>query len=93
MPLEPAIKRAIAFVDGQNLFYSARSAFGYSFPNYDPVALARTICARQGWELQQVRFYTGVPDTQDDAQKNAFWSAKLLQMSRAGVHVYKRALR
>ena len=93
MPSEPASKRAIAFVDGQNLFYSARSAFGYSFPNYDPLALARTICVRQGWDLQQVRFYTGVPDVQDDAQKNAFWSAKLLQMSRAGVHVYKRALR
>jgi uncharacterized LabA/DUF88 family protein len=93
MPLDPANKRAIAFVDGQNLFYSARSAFGYSFPNYDPMALARTICVRHGWNLQQVRFYTGVPDVQDDAQKNAFWSAKLLQMSRAGVQVYKRALR
>jgi uncharacterized LabA/DUF88 family protein len=93
MPPEPASKRAIAFVDGQNLFYSARSAFGYPFPNYDPLALARTICVRQGWDLRQVRFYTGVPDAQDDAQKNAFWSAKLLQMSRAGIQVYKRALR
>ena len=93
MPSEPASKRAIAFVDGQNLFYSARSAFGYPFPNYDPLALARTICVRQGWDLLQVRFYTGVPDVQDDMQKNAFWSAKLLQMSRAGIQVYKRALR
>ena len=72
MPSEPASKRAIAFVDGQNLFYSARSAFGYSFPNYDPLALARAICVLQGWNLQQVRFYTGIPDAQDDARKNAF---------------------
>ena len=36
---EPAIKRAIAFVDGQNLFYAAKEAFGYSYPNYDPDSL------------------------------------------------------
>jgi len=93
MPSEPALKRAVAFVDGQNLFYGARSAFGYSYPNYDPLALARAVCAQQHWQLQQVRFYTGVPDLQDDPQKNVFWSSKLLQMSRAGIHVYKRALR
>jgi hypothetical protein len=29
MPAEPAIKRAVAFVDGQNLFYAAKTAFGY----------------------------------------------------------------
>ncbi len=29
MPAEPAVKRAIAFVDGQNLFHNARSVFGY----------------------------------------------------------------
>jgi len=29
MPAEPAIKRAIALVDGQNLFHNARNAFGY----------------------------------------------------------------
>lgn len=39
MPAEPAIKRAVAFVDGQNLFYAARAAFGYHFPNYDVLAL------------------------------------------------------
>lgn len=34
---EPTIKRAVVFVDGQNLFYAARNAFGYTFPNYDAV--------------------------------------------------------
>ncbi len=29
MPTEPQIKRTVAFVDGQNLFHSARFAFGY----------------------------------------------------------------
>ena len=32
VPLEPSVKRAIAFVDGQNLFCAVREAFGYSEP-------------------------------------------------------------
>lgn len=35
MPVEPAVKRAAAFIDGQNLFCAAKEAFGYTFPNYD----------------------------------------------------------
>ncbi len=35
MSSEPPVKRAIAFVDGQNLFHAARKAFGYTYPNYD----------------------------------------------------------
>ena len=35
MPPEPAVKQAIAFVDGQNLFFAARQAFGYTYPDYD----------------------------------------------------------
>ena len=27
MPPEPAVKRAIAFIDGQNLFHAARESF------------------------------------------------------------------
>ncbi len=45
MPTEPAIKRAIAFVDGQNLFRSAKTAFGHRYPNYDILALATAVCA------------------------------------------------
>ena len=46
--LEPVVKRAIAFVDGQNLFHAAREAFGSHYPDYDPVALSKTICAQRG---------------------------------------------
>jgi hypothetical protein len=59
MPAEPDIKRAIAFVDGQNLYRSAKTAFGYHYPNYDVHALANSVCSRQGWQLRQVCFYTG----------------------------------
>lgn len=93
MPPEPDIKRTIAFVDGQNLFHAAREAFGHPYPNYDPKQLAQTVCRQQGWALQQVRFYTGVPDQQDNAFWHHFWTNKLGQMGRQGVYVYSRLLR
>ena len=68
MPPSPANPRAIAFFDGQNLFHSVKAAFGYRFPNYDPGALAGSVCKRQGWDLEQVRFYTGAPAAADDGQ-------------------------
>jgi hypothetical protein len=48
MPTEPTIKRAVAFVDGQNLYRSAKTAFGYHYPNYDVQALARSVCVQRG---------------------------------------------
>lgn len=93
MRSEPIIKRTIAFVDGQNLFHSAKIAFGYTYPNYDVKKLAAAVCVRQGWQLIQTRFYTGVPEATDDPRWNQFWVAKLLQMSRDGVRVFSRALR
>lgn len=61
MPRLPNPIRAVSFFDGQNLFHCAKAAFGYTYPNYDPVALAQAVCASQGWQSEQVRFYTGVP--------------------------------
>ena len=93
MPAEPSTKRAIAFVDGQNLFFAARDAFGYTYPNYDFPALSREVCQSQGWELKATRFYTGIPDETDNPRWNYFWAGKLLQLSRLGVDVYSRPLR
>jgi hypothetical protein len=94
MPPEPSIKGTIAFVDGQNLFFAAREAFGFTYPNYDFPALAQRICEVNSWELTQTRFYTGIPDPSDNATWNHFWAAKLLQMSRQqGVYTFSRALR
>lgn len=89
----PSPIRACAFFDGQNLFHSAKQAFGYAFPNYDPKALAQEICRAQGWALSESRFYTGVPDPTDNAFWNHFWVAKGAQMGRDGVVVYTRPLR
>ena len=93
MPPEPATKKAVAFVDGQNLFHAARESFGYTYPNYDVLALARRICQGKGWGLGQVRFYTGIPDPADDPRWNHFWAGKLRVMSWRGVHVFSRPLR
>ncbi|MGB2590453.1 MAG: NYN domain-containing protein [Candidatus Acidiferrum sp.] len=91
--VEPAVKRAIAFVDGQNLFNAAKEAFGYHFPNYNVRCLAEAICKSQKWNLVRVHFYTGIPDSGDDAPKNMFWTAKLSAMGRQGIVVFSRALR
>jgi len=93
MPAEPATKRAIAFVDGQNLFYAAKYAFGYTFPNYDIPALAEAVCRRSGWALAGIHFYTGIPSVQDDPFWNHFWNAKLAVMGTRGVTTFSRHLR
>jgi hypothetical protein len=83
---EPTTKRAIIFVDGQNLFYAVKEAFGYTHPNYDVQALAEWVCGDQGWQLEEVRFYTGIPSVQDNPKWNTFWSRKLSVMGKAGIH-------
>jgi uncharacterized LabA/DUF88 family protein len=93
MPLEPPVKRAVAFIDGQNLFHAAKEAFGYLYPNYDVAALTRVVCGQQGWRLEQTHFYTGIPDAADDSFWNHFWTAKLAAMGRLGVRVFSRPLR
>jgi uncharacterized LabA/DUF88 family protein len=91
--VEPAIKRAVAFVDGQNLFHQCKDAFGYTFPNYDIRKLAECIATAQGWNLTGIFFYTGVPDVTDNPFWNRFWTNKLAGMGRQGIKVFSRPLR
>jgi len=91
MAKAPAVPRAIAFVDGQNLFHAAKEAFGYDFPNYDVVKLAREVASVGGWSLAQTRFYTGIPEPKDP--RHRFWSNKLAGMGRQGVVLFTRPLR
>jgi len=93
MATPPDVKRAVVFVDGQNLFHAARRAFGYTYPNYDVHALAATVCGGRAWDLAGVRFYTGIPNKADDPFWHQFWTAKLLFMSRQGVTVTTRTVR
>ena len=91
--VDKAQPKAISFFDGQNLFHSAKTAFGYTYPNFDPLALSKMVCTARGWELAGVRFYTGVPDAADKPFWNHFWTAKGAQMGREGVTVCTRPLR
>jgi len=93
MPFEPPVKRTICFIDGQNLYHSVRESFGYSYPNYDVVALSEAICRQKSWELIQARFYTGVPDQSDDPFWSNFWNQKLAMLGRQRVFIYPRPLR
>lgn len=88
---EPAEKRAFVFVDGQNLFNAAKEAFGYDFPNYDVLKLAESICRIQGWKLERLHFYTGLPHPSD--ARHAFWTKKLQVMGTRGVITFTRSVR
>ena len=93
MRVEPEIKRVIAFFDGQNLYHSAKEAFGHFYPKYDPAALAKRICTIEGWKIDKVHFYTGIPDENDDFFWHHFWKAKLASMGKCGIQTYSRPLR
>lgn len=89
---EPASKRAVAYIDGQNLFNAAKEAFGYPYPNYNIRQLADTVCTQQGWDLTTVHFYTGIPDPSIDPNRHHFWIAKLAAMGTRNIHTYSRRL-
>jgi len=57
-----------------------RSIFFVASSVYDPMALARAVCASRSWTLTEARFYTGVPDAGDNPFWSHFWTAKLAQM-------------
>lgn len=93
MATEPGVKRAMAFIDGQNLYQHAKDAFGHHHPNYDPLKLHTAVCAHHGWTPNLVRFYTGVPSKQENQMWGGYWEKRLLQMKRSGVHTTTRPLR
>ena len=90
---EPQVKRAVAFIDGQNLFHHAKAAFGHFHPNFDPVKLCDAVSEAHGWINHGVRFYTGVPLASKNAFWHTYWSKRLLAMRRAGILVTRRDLR
>jgi hypothetical protein len=64
VPAEPARKRAVLFVDGQNLFHAAREAFSYTYPNYDIVAWgARSVTRRTGFSRRDSVLHGDPPMT------------------------------
>lgn len=94
MPAEPVSKRAVAFVDGQNLFHCVKDCFGYRWANYDAVKLAGEVCVIRNWSLVETRFYTGIHDPRKNAYLHGFWKNKLAVLGRQpNTRVYSRPLR
>ena len=93
MLVEPDIKRAVSFIDGQNLYRHAKDAFGHHHPNYDPRSLADAVCADCGWVNHGVRFYTGIPSADRSPMWHGYWTRRLTVMRRAGIVVTSRFLR
>jgi len=93
MAEEPAVKRAMAFFDAQNLYQHAMAAFGHHHPNFDPLKLHEAVCKEHGWISNLVRFYTGVPDPARDPMWSGYWNSRILALKRTGVHVTTRKLR
>ena len=92
MPPKPKVKRTVAYIDGQNVYHSVKEAFGYTYPNYDAYRLASRICQLQKWQLDTVKFYTGIPDRSDNPFWHEFWANKLAAMGRQA-QIFSRPLR
>lgn len=86
--------RTIVFIDGQNLYHLARDAWSssppYSWPSYDVEKLANALTSRiSGRTLQQVRFYTGVPNSRGNPFWHGFWNNKLRFLRNGGIYTYR----
>lgn len=89
--------KTFIFIDGQNLYLSARSAFGSSvvpYPNFDARRLAELIGQEIGAPgVERVSFYTGMPVDRYSPRWHEFWTNKLEAMEEDFVSVYTRPLR
>ncbi|MEM7047013.1 MAG: NYN domain-containing protein [Pseudomonadota bacterium] len=90
---EPKVKRAVAFVDGQNLFRHAKDAFGHYHPNYDPKKLFEVVCTQKGWKATQTRLYTGIPHPDYGKRWSDYWRRRISALKRDDVRVITRHLR
>ena len=84
--------KAFVYVDGQNLYYAAKAAFGYATPNYDIRKLSQEVCNAHRWALSEINFYTGVPVARQNTRWHNFWTARLRAMHGDGIRVVSRPL-
>jgi len=54
---------------------------------------ALTLCATMRWAVQEIRFYTGLPDGVRAPRLLGAWNAKLARMGQQGIVTYTRPLR
>ena len=76
----PVKKRVVAFFDCQNLFQAVKGLWGYTYPNFDPIKLAKMIVKNHSsdrWALDGIRLYTGIHEHAHDKRWHTFWTNKL----------------
>lgn len=82
-PSEPEVKRLYTFFDCQNLFNSAKKAWGYTFPNFDPIKLAIMVQQKfPDWQLEKILIYTGIHHSKKNKFWHSFWTNKLQVAAR-----------
>jgi len=87
-------RRNFVFIDGQNLYLSAKRAFGLRYPDFDIPALGHHLSDRVGGcDETTVRFYIGMPISRFSPMWTRFWTNKLDAARAAGVEVTTRELR
>jgi hypothetical protein len=78
VPAEPPVNRTVAFVDGQDLVHAARSAFGYTYPNYD--IGARVISGEQN---RWIKIASAFPDSPAARNHRGINSTDWIRIDRA----------
>ena len=81
-------KKADCFIDGQNIFKTAKAVFGYNHPNFDVVKMCQLACNSNGWEVGKIYFYTGLPDEEKQPSWNAYWKNRVNHLESQGVICY-----
>ncbi len=91
--------RTLVLIDGQNLYHLALRAWAsgpdspYAWPSYDIEKLSGALVSRTaGRILEQIRFYTGVPDPSVGPSQlfwHGFWSNKIRYLRSRGIYVYR----
>ena len=86
-------QRVIAFFDGQNIRYRSREAFPGASDDYNPHKLADLIAARQGWQLVETRYYSGIPDHTIDPHRAKISRRRLRRIAFGGCVLITRTFR
>jgi len=94
-------ERLILFLDDKNFYKGARDAFfsdtdAHFYGQVSPIALGNLICSRPAKtqrRLQQVRIYTGLPDSTKEPKTYAAHIKQCQSWKKEGVEVITRMLR
>jgi uncharacterized LabA/DUF88 family protein len=96
-----SVVRVVVFIDYQNMYRSAREAFGWEnekghFGNFRPLPLGRALAQGENRELDQVRVYTGVPHPTRDKFGHSIMQRRIEAWRApdpAHVEIFTRTLR